>query len=134
MCEGEGEGERERERERERESHIPLVCRGDEDSGTIHNSPFDMATLLFVHHQEMVAVQLDSILHSHGFYFQTIEEHLFGPGMESDRSHQYSNIHVYVHVHTYHEHIKDVHCMLQVWRAGVSQHSRTTGTLFLYIR
>ena len=55
----------------------PFVCRGDEDGRTFHHSSFNVTSLLFVHDQHVVGIQLDSILHFDGFHLQTVVEHLY---------------------------------------------------------
>lgn len=56
----------------------PFVCRRDEDGGTFHHSSFNVTSLLFVHHQHVVGIQLDSILHFDRLHLQTVVEHLYG--------------------------------------------------------
>ena len=79
------EGRRGVSKQREDVHASPLVRRRYEDGGALHYPSFDVARLLFVHHQKVVGIQLDGIPNLNEFHLQTVEEHLTGAGGERER-------------------------------------------------
>ena len=74
----------------ERRCVPPFVGGGDENGGTIHNPPLNVAFLLLVDDQEVVGVQFDGVSHRDRLNLQPVVEQLLRSRPEQAGQHLHS--------------------------------------------